>query len=98
MFEDPLRAEYLRRHLRARHAAREAGVDLRGCYARSPQDNLESAHGYAKRLRPFHVDCTTQKRTTKVTAARYPQVIASRGRCLNDTPAPPPTGLGLAER
>ena len=80
--DDPLRQAYLRSHLRALHAAREAGVDLRGYYAWSLLDNLEWAHGYAKRFGLIHVDYATQKRTPKGTAELYAQVIASRGRCL----------------
>jgi beta-glucosidase len=81
--DDPLRQDYLRRHLRALHAAREAGVNLRGYYAWSLLDNLEWAHGYSKRFGLFHVDYATQKRTPKGTAGLYAQVIASRGRCLD---------------
>jgi beta-glucosidase len=91
--EDPLRVDYLRRHLRALHAAREAGVDLRGYYAWSLLDNLEWAHGYSKRFGLLHVDYATQKRTPKATCALYAQVIATQGRCLNDTTTITPEGL-----
>jgi len=96
--EDPLRVDYLRRHLRALHAAREAGVDLRGYYAWSLLDNLEWAHGYSKRFGLLHVDYATQKRTPKATCALYAQVISTRGRCLNDTTTIPPEGLGPVPR
>lgn len=96
--EDPLRVDYLRRHLRALHAAREAGVNLQGYYAWSLLDNLEWAHGYSKRFGLIHVDYATQKRTPKVTSALYAQVIATQGRCLNDTAASPSAGPGPVPR
>ena len=83
--DDPLRRDYLRQHLVALHAARVAGVDLRGYYAWSLLDNLEWAHGYSKRFGLIHVDYATQKRTLKSTAALYAQVIATNGRCLGPT-------------
>jgi beta-glucosidase len=82
VLDDPLRRDYLAQHLRALHAARAAGVDVRGYYAWSLLDNLEWAHGYSKRFGLVHVDFTTQKRTPKSTARLYAQVIASQGRCL----------------
>lgn len=81
--DDPLRRDYLAQHLRALHAARAAGVDVRGYYAWSLLDNLEWAHGYSKRFGLVHVDFATQKRTPKSTARLYAQVIASQGRCLD---------------
>lgn len=78
-----MRQAYLRQHLRALHAARRAGVDLRGYYAWSLLDNLEWAHGHSKSFGFIHVDCTSQKRTPKGTAELYAQVVASQGRCLN---------------
>lgn len=82
LLDDPLRQHYLREHLRALHAARAAGVDLRGYYAWSLLDNLEWSHGYAKRFGLVHVDYATQKRTLKGTAALYARVIATGGQCL----------------
>ncbi len=82
LLEDPLRVDYLRRHLKAAHAALEAGVDLRGYYAWSLLDNLEWSLGYAKRFGLYHVDFTTQRRTPKASAKFYAQVIASHGEAL----------------
>ncbi|HEV8692274.1 MAG TPA: GH1 family beta-glucosidase [Ideonella sp.] len=82
--DDPLRCDYLRGHLIAAHAARAAGVDLRGYFAWSLLDNLEWAHGFSKRFGLIHVDHATQRRTPKASAALYARVIASAGRCLSE--------------
>ena len=81
---DPLRVDYLRRHLGAVHAALAAGVDVRGYFAWSLLDNFEWSHGYSKRFGIVHVDFETQKRTPKDSARFYARVIASRGRVLNE--------------
>lgn len=81
---DPLRADYLRDHLRAIHAARAAGCDIRGYFAWSLLDNLEWSLGYSKRFGLVHVDFETQARTPKDSARYYAEVVASRGRRLAD--------------
>jgi beta-glucosidase len=63
--EDPLRVDYLRKHIRAIHAALQSGVDLRGYFVWSLLDNLEWSLGYSKRFGIVHVDVATQKRTLK---------------------------------
>ncbi|MEI7035264.1 GH1 family beta-glucosidase [Fulvimonas yonginensis] len=82
VLDDPPRADYLRRHLQALHAAIEAGVDVRGYYAWSLLDNLEWSLGYSKRFGLYHVDFATQKRTPKASARLYAEVIASHGAVL----------------
>ncbi|CCH29902.1 GH1 family beta-glucosidase [Actinosynnema sp. NPDC047251] len=77
---DPERLRYLESHLRAAHAAIEAGVDLRGYFAWSLMDNFEWAEGYAKRFGIVHVDYDTQVRTPKMSAMWYSQV--ARGNAL----------------
>ena len=84
---DPLRVDYLRKHLTAVHAARVAGADIRGYFAWSLLDNFEWSHGYSKRFGIVHVDFESQKRTPKESAHFYSRIIASRGRVLNDAPA-----------
>ena len=79
---DPLRVDYLRRHLRALHAALAAGVDLRGYFVWSLLDNFEWAHGYSKRFGIVHVDFASQRRTPKDSAHFYSRVIETRGRAL----------------
>ncbi|BFI97415.1 MAG: GH1 family beta-glucosidase [Rhodanobacter sp.] len=85
LLHDPLRTDYLRKHLQAAHRAIEAGVDLRGYYAWSLMDNLEWSLGYAKRFGLYHVDFATQKRKPKATAKLYAQVIASHGEALDES-------------
>ena len=80
--EDPLRVDYLRKHLRAIHAALQKGVDLRGYFVWSLLDNLEWSHGYSKRFGIVHVVFAKQKRTPKDSARFYSQVIATNGRAL----------------
>jgi beta-glucosidase len=79
---DPLRVDYLRTHIRAVHAARARGVDVRGYFVWSLLDNFEWSLGYSKRFGIVHVDFATQKRTFKDSARFYAEVIASRGRVL----------------
>ena len=80
--EDPLRTDYLKKHLRALHDAIGQGCDVRGYMAWSLFDNLEWAHGFSKRFGIVHVDFATQKRTCKASARLYSQIIASNGRAL----------------
>ena len=63
--DDQERVAYLDGHLRAVHAALEAGVDLRGYFVWSLMDNFEWAEGYTKRFGLVHVDYETQTRTPK---------------------------------
>lgn len=84
---DPLRIDYLHRHLRAVHQAIAQGVDIRGYMAWSLFDNLEWSLGFSKRFGIIHVDFETQARTLKDSARFYADVIASNGGALA---APPP--------
>lgn len=79
---DPLRVDYLRKHLRAVHAAIQAGADVRGYMAWSLLDNLEWSLGFSKRFGIVHVDFESQKRTPKSSARLYSRVIASQGAAL----------------
>ena len=77
---DPLRVDYLRKHIAAVRAAVEAGVDVRGYFVWSLLDNFEWSLGYSKRFGIVHVDFETQKRTPKESAHFYSGVIASKGQ------------------
>ena len=88
--DDPLRVHYLSTHLRAVRDAIEQGADVRGYCAWSLLDNLEWAHGFAKRFGLVHVDFQTQQRTPKTSALFYASVIASHGAALE--PALPHPG------
>jgi beta-glucosidase len=80
---DPLRVDYLRKHITAVHAARAQGADVRGYFVWSLLDNFEWSLGYSKRFGIVHVDFESQKRTPKDSALFYAKVIASRGGALN---------------
>jgi beta-glucosidase len=79
---DPLRTDYLRRHLWAIHDAIAAGVDIRGYMAWSLMDNLEWSLGYGKRFGLVHVNYGTQERTPKDSARWYSRVIETHGGSL----------------
>ena len=70
---------YLRSHVGAVADAIRQGVDVRGYFAWSLLDNLEWAHGYAKRFGLVHVDFATQRRTPKASARWYAGAIARHG-------------------
>jgi len=80
--EDPLRVDYLRKHIRAAQEAMQRGVDLRGYFVWSLLDNFEWALGYSKRFGIIHVDFQTQKRTLKRSAHFYKDVVRTRGGAL----------------
>jgi len=84
---DPLRVDYLRRHIAAVHAARAAGADVRGYFVWSLFDNFEWSLGYSKRFGIVHVNFSDQARTPKDSARLYSRVIESRGRVLNEVSA-----------
>lgn len=81
---DPLRIDYLRKHLAAIHDAIEAGVDVRGYMAWSLLDNMEWSLGYSKRFGIIHVDYGTLARTPKDSARWYSGIIRSHGRSLSE--------------
>lgn len=81
---DPLRVDYLRRHLCAVADAIKAGCDLRGYFAWSFLDNLEWSLGFSKRFGIVHVDFETQRRTPKASARYYSRVIATNGSKLDN--------------
>ncbi len=80
--EDPLRTDYLRRHIAALREAMRRGVDLRGYYVWSLMDNFEWASGYSHRMGLVHVDYATQQRTIKASGEFYREVIGSNGACV----------------
>ncbi|MBZ9938475.1 family 1 glycosylhydrolase [Mesorhizobium sp. BR1-1-16] len=72
---DPLRADYLSRHIAAALEAKRDGVDLRGYMVWSLFDNFEWLFGYARRFGIVHVDFETQKRTPKLSFETYRAII-----------------------
>ena len=74
--EDTDRVMYLRNHLTHLHRAAEEGYPVKGYFLWSLMDNFEWADGYSKRFGVHYVDFKTQKRTPKLSAKWYAQVIA----------------------
>jgi len=70
------RVMYLRNYLTHLQRATAEGVPVRGYFLWSLLDNFEWADGYATRFGLVHVDYATQKRTPKLSAAFYREVIA----------------------
>ena len=79
---DPLRIDYLQKHLGAIHDAIQAGCDIRGYMVWSLLDNMEWSLGYSKRFGVVHVNYDTQQRTPKDSARWYSRVIASHGESI----------------
>jgi beta-glucosidase len=82
--DDPLRQDYLKKHIKATHAALEAGADLRGYFVWTLLDNLEWSQGFSKRFGLIHVDYATQKRTRKASADLYQRIVESNGQVLDE--------------
>ena len=72
---DSDRVMYLRNYLSQLHRAIAEGVPVTGYFLWSLLDNYEWADGYKKRFGIVYVDFTTQKRTPKLSAEFYKQVI-----------------------
>lgn len=79
---DPLRVDYMQRHLKTIHRAIQDGVDIRGYMVWSLLDNLEWSLGYSKRFGIIHVDYETMERTLKDSAKYYSQIIKTNGGAL----------------
>lgn len=74
--EDRERIHVLRRFIIAAHDAIQAGVNLKGYFVWSLMDNFEWTSGYQKRFGIVRVDPVTLKRTPKLSAYWYSDVIA----------------------
>jgi len=79
---DPLRIDFIKRHLRELRRAIADGVDIRAYYYWSFLDNFEWSAGYLPRFGLVHVDYKTQQRTPKDSAAFYREVIRTHGANL----------------
>jgi beta-glucosidase len=71
------RREFLRAHLRELRRAMADGVPVKGYFLWSFMDNFEWEDGYQRRFGIVHVDFVTQRRTPKLSARYYAQVIAA---------------------
>jgi beta-glucosidase len=76
---DSDRVMYLRNYLTQLHRGVSEGVPVRGYFLWSLLDNYEWADGYAFRFGIHYVDFATQKRTPKMSAHFYREVIARNG-------------------
>ncbi len=75
--KDPLRTDYVRRHIDAVLKARDEGADVIGYMEWCPFDNFEWWRGYEARFGMVHVDFETQKRTPKQSFRAYREIIAA---------------------
>jgi beta-glucosidase len=73
--DDVDRIMYLRNYIGQFHRAVAEGYPLKGYFLWSLMDNFEWADGYGKRFGIHYVDFATQKRTPKLSAAWYKEVI-----------------------
>lgn len=73
--DDSDRIMYLRNYVTNFHRAVAEGYPLKGYFLWSLMDNFEWADGYTKRFGIHYVDFQTQKRTPKLSAAWYREVI-----------------------
>lgn len=78
---DTDRVMFLRNYLTQLQRATESGVPVKGYFLWSLLDNFEWADGYAKRFGVIYVDFATQKRTPKLSADFYKQVIKKNAVC-----------------
>jgi beta-glucosidase len=74
--EDVDRVMYLRNHLTQLHRAVREDYPVKGYFLWSLLDNFEWADGYSKRFGIHYVDFKTLKRTPKLSAEWYRDVIA----------------------
>ncbi|MEO6590653.1 MAG: family 1 glycosylhydrolase, partial [Pyrinomonadaceae bacterium] len=74
---DTDRVMYLRNYLSHLQKATNDGVPVKGYFLWSLMDNFEWADGYTNRFGLHYVDYETQKRTPKLSADFYKQVIAT---------------------
>ena len=70
------RVMYLRQYLAQLRRAIVDGAPVRGYYAWSLMDNFEWHDGYLVRFGLYHVDFETQKRTPKLSADFYRQLVS----------------------
>jgi beta-glucosidase len=73
---DTDRVMYLRNYLTQLHRGVSEGIPVKGYFLWSLLDNYEWADGYEKRFGITYVDFKTQKRTPKLSAKFYKDVIA----------------------
>ena len=70
------RISFLRNYLMQLQRATSEGVPVKGYFLWSLMDNFEWIFGYEQRFGVYHVDFQTQKRTPKMSAAFFRDVVA----------------------
>lgn len=78
---DTDRVMFLRNYLTQLQRAVAEGVPVKGYFLWSILDNFEWADGYQNRFGIVYVDFATQKRTPKLSASFYQQVIQQNAAC-----------------
>ena len=73
------RIMYLRNYLTHLRRATSEGVPVRGYFLWSLMDNFEWSEGFEKRYGLYRVDFDTQRRTPKLSASFYREIIARDG-------------------
>ena len=73
--KDPLRADYIKRHIEASLKAKREGANLQGYFVWSGWDNFEWVFGYTKRFGIIHVDFETLERTPKQSYYTYQKML-----------------------
>jgi beta-glucosidase len=81
MIYDTDRVMFLRNYLTQLQRAISEGVPVKGYFLWSILDNFEWSDGYEKRFGIVYVDFATQKRTPKLSASFYKQVIHKNAVC-----------------
>ena len=71
---DPERIDFVDQHMEKVLCARAEGVDVRGYFIWSLQDQFSWANGYNKRYGLFYIDFDTQKRYIKQSALWYKEL------------------------
>jgi beta-glucosidase len=74
-YRDLHRRDYLRAYLRELYRAIADGVPVKGYFVWSLLDNFEWQDGYMRRFGICHVDFATQRRTPKLSARWYAEVV-----------------------
>jgi beta-glucosidase len=74
--DDPDRIMYLRNYIGQMHRAVAEGYPLAGYFLWSLMDNFEWAEGHGARFGIHYTDYETQKRTPKLSAQWYRELIA----------------------
>lgn len=91
--KDPLRTDYIARHIAAVADAIAQGVRMEGYMVWSLMDNFEWASGYEKRFGIIHVDYATQQRTLKDSATWYRKFLQRQTALQNSRDTVPQSSL-----